>query len=172
MKINVPLWSALVFAGLFWLIQYGLRHRVRTWALLCFPATVLHEFAHGLVGFILGAQPATFDLWPKRVSATAWRLGYVSFTRLTRWRAGAVALAPLLWVWPLLLINNAAIVLPKSVSVGHSAMIGAGIVWTWLAVAPSKNDWQLAIKNPLGAMLFCALWAFVVYKLFAFRLML
>jgi hypothetical protein len=172
MSIRFPLWTALVFAGMFWLIQFMLRRHIRTWALLCFPATVLHEFAHGLVGFILGAQPATFNLWPKRVSTTAWRLGYVSFTRLTRLRAGAVALAPLLWVWPLLYLPHGSIALPRSVSLEYSALIGAAIVWIGLAVAPSKSDWQLAAKNPLSALLFCALWGFVTYKLLAFRLVL
>ncbi len=171
----VPLWSALLFAAAFWLLQYKLKRHVRLWSLVCFPSTLLHEFAHGLVGLFLGAKPASFSLWPKRVSATGWRLGYVSFSNLRWWNAGPVGLAPLLWALPLVgLVGrwSALQVQYSSVSLRTSALVGASVVWAWLAIAPSASDWQLAAKNWLGAAVFMTTWAAMLYCLLTFRLVL
>jgi hypothetical protein len=166
-SISVPLWTAALFAALFWLIQFLLRHHVRLWAALCLPATLLHELAHGVVGLVLMAQPTQFNLWPKRVSQSAWRLGYVGFNRLRWWNAGAVGLAPLLWVLALIALRFEWQYTPKTIGLGQSALIGAALVWTWLAVAPSKSDWTLALKNPFSSLVFVGLWLAAVDKLLA-----
>ncbi len=156
----VPSWSIAVFTGVAWLIQRAAKRFVRLWAALTLPATVLHEFAHWLVGYCLAAQPVNFSLWPKRVSATSWRLGAVGFTRLRWWNGGAVALAPLLWVLVLTAIFKKAPQLPQLLNLKIACLAGFGIVWLWIAVAPSRSDWALAVENWFSALLFLGLWVF------------
>lgn len=57
--------------------------------------TWLHEVSHYVVGFVLGAKPVSFSLWPKR-DGNRWVLGYVGFTGLNIWNSAFVAFAPLL----------------------------------------------------------------------------
>src|SRR5262249_33851481 len=47
-------------------------------ALLALPGTIAHEFMHLIVGFVLGAKPRGFSVWPKP-RGRAWELGSVSF---------------------------------------------------------------------------------------------
>jgi hypothetical protein len=168
----VPFWVVGVLACLLWLVQWRLKRHIRIRALLCLPATVLHELAHGLVGLVLGAAPSTVNLWPKRVSQTAWRLGYVGFRRLNFWNAGAIALAPLLWLVALISLAHLWQPLMRPLAVKNSLLLAASLVWIALAVTPSKSDWVLAVKNPLSAGLFLLLWAAGLYWLLAFRLVL
>jgi hypothetical protein len=63
-------------------------------ALWNLTGVILHESAHLLVGFLLRAGPTGVSLVPRR-DGTSWRLGSVSFRRLTPLNAVPVALAPL-----------------------------------------------------------------------------
>jgi len=79
-------WSAFMF-----------RFRVGMWslALLAFPGTAAHEFAHFIVGLILWAKPQHFTVWPRR-SGNSWIFGSVSFRGINLLNAAFVAMAPLL----------------------------------------------------------------------------
>jgi hypothetical protein len=55
---------------------------------------VLHEAAHLLVGILFRARPSGFSLFPRR-HGNSWRLGSVSFARITPLNAVPVALAPI-----------------------------------------------------------------------------
>ncbi len=55
---------------------------------------ILHELAHLLVGVVFRARPAGMSLVPHR-DGNGWRLGSVSFRRITAVNAVPVALAPL-----------------------------------------------------------------------------
>jgi hypothetical protein len=55
---------------------------------------ILHELAHLLAGLLFRASPAGFSVIPRR-EGNFWRLGSVSFSRITALNAVPVALAPL-----------------------------------------------------------------------------
>lgn len=55
---------------------------------------MLHELAHLLAGLIFRAQPTGMSLIPRR-AGNLWKLGSVSFNRITAFNAMPVALAPL-----------------------------------------------------------------------------
>lgn len=64
-------------------------------ALVGLAGTWLHEMSHFVVGFILGARPVSFSIWPRREGRN-WILGAVGFTRLNIFNSAFVAFAPLL----------------------------------------------------------------------------
>lgn len=162
MDADVPRWTIAAFAAAFWLLQRVLRRSVRLWALLTLPATVLHESAHALVGLLSAARPSSWSLWPRRVGATSWRLGYVGFTNLRWWNGGAVALAPLGWALALVALYRyapIATMVPTALPLGASLFCGAGLVWVGIAVAPGRSDWLLAGRHWPSALAFLAAWA-------------
>ncbi len=55
---------------------------------------ILHELAHLLIGLLFRAQPTGMTLIPRR-AGNFWKLGSVSFKRITAFNAIPVALAPL-----------------------------------------------------------------------------
>ena len=63
-------------------------------ALWNLTGVILHEFAHLLAGLLFRARPSGFSLFPRR-EGHYWRLGSVSFSRITAVNAVPVALAPL-----------------------------------------------------------------------------
>jgi hypothetical protein len=160
--IQIPSWTLVFFIALAWWLQHSLKRFVRTWALLTLPATILHEFAHWLIGYIFFAQPVNFNFWPKRVGASSWRLGYVGFAKLRWWNGGAVALAPLCWILLLATLFKQTNQLPKQLTVQMSVMAGLIIVWLWIAVAPSKSDWQLARDHWASGIIFLVGWVAAV----------
>ena len=173
LETELPSWTAIVVAALFWAFQHVVRRYVRLWALVTLPATILHEAAHALVGLVTGARPSSFNLWPQRVSATSWRLGYVGFLNLRWWNGGAVALAPLVWLLVIIAVSGALrrtmmhdhAALPPTLPVAAIAMLGVGVVWLWIAVAPGRTDWTLALRYWPSAMVFLVLWATLAYAL-------
>jgi hypothetical protein len=160
---EISSWTIALFAALFWLIQYSLKRFVRLWALLTLPATLLHELAHTLVGVVLAARPTSMSLWPRRVSATGWRLGFVAFQRLRWWNGGAVALAPLIWLLLIFGLVRHVPMLPPKVSVQTGLALGVGSIWLWIAFAPSRSDWKLAIGYWPSALAFLLLWTTSLY---------
>jgi hypothetical protein len=175
-NLELPTWTVAIVAAAFWLAQYRLRRFVRLWALITLPATLLHEAAHAIVGLFTGAQPSSLNLWPKRVSATTWRLGYVGFLNLRWWNGGAVALAPLAWLLVILafarLLTDALqrdfSMLPPTLPVAQVIALGVGAVWLWIAVAPGRTDWTLALRNWPSALVFLVAWSLLAYALVAY----
>jgi hypothetical protein len=160
-----PSWLIFVVAGLFYLLQRRVQRWVRLWALITLPATVLHELAHGLVGWLLFAKPTAVSLWPKRMNQHQWQLGAVSFKNLTWWNGGIVALAPLLWIlFFALVIKNSASV-PSQLPLVW--IIGLGLLTAWFALAftPSSSDWRLALKYWLSTLFFIAVWSLLGFRL-------
>src|SRR5262245_10237844 len=92
-----PLWHACG-AALFVLLA-AIHRRTRTSGVLVtvlwnLTGVILHELAHLLAGLGFRARPVGLSLVPRRDGAN-WRLGSVSFTRITPFNAVPVALAPL-----------------------------------------------------------------------------
>jgi hypothetical protein len=159
----VPLWVLCILAALFWLVQSTLRRHVRLWALITLPATLLHELAHAAVGAILQAKPSSFNLWPKRVSSSSWRLGYVGFTNLCWWNGGAVALAPLLWALGLATAYSRLGSFHASVELSSALWLSVLIVWGLIALAPSRSDWRLALTYWPSSIVFLLIWSGCLY---------
>lgn len=159
----VPLWALGILASLFWLIQSALRRHVRLWALITLPATLLHELAHATAGVVLQAKPSSFNLWPRRVSASSWRLGYVGFTNLRWWNGGAVALAPLLWALGFAMAYSRLGSFPASVELSSALWLSVLIVWGLIALAPSRSDWRLALTYWPSSIVFLLIWAGCLY---------
>jgi hypothetical protein len=63
-------------------------------ALWNLTGVILHELAHLLAGLLFSARPSGFSLLPHR-EGNYWRLGSVSFARITALNAVPIALAPL-----------------------------------------------------------------------------
>ena len=92
-----PLWHVCGIVAFLALavVQRRARHSgiiiLALWNLI---GVVLHELAHLLVGTLLRAGPTGFSLLPHR-EGRYWRLGSVSFARITPFNAVPVAFAPL-----------------------------------------------------------------------------
>jgi Peptidase M50B-like len=163
--LQVPVWVIGIFVLGFWLVLHSLSRFIRLWSFLTLPATFLHELAHGLVGLLLGAQPTSFSLWPKKVSATSWRLGSVGFSKLCWWNGGAVTLAPLLWFIVLAILLQDIASIAQSFSIQASAIIAVLLVWLSLAILPSSSDWRQALTYWPSAIIFLAIWGYALYWL-------
>jgi hypothetical protein len=162
-SMSVPFWVLYILAALFWVVQNALRRHIRLWALITLPATLLHELAHAAVGVILRAKPSSFNLWPKQVSSSSWRLGYVGFTNLRWWNGGAVALAPLLWALGLATAYSSLTSFPASVEFGSALWLSVLIVWGLIALAPSRSDWRLALTYWPSSIAFLLIWSACLY---------
>lgn len=145
--------SAIVAIGL-----TKLSGRMHLFAFLLLSGTIAHELSHLILGMLLGAQPVSFNVWPRK-TPTGYQMGHVSFTNIRWWNAGVVALAPLLIV---------ALILGVAwwrVRYGYhfDPMVDA---IAWLALAPqllscwpSRTDWLLALRSwPLVVLGVAAAW--------------
>ena len=92
-----PLWHLCGLALVLFLFAVQRRARasgILILALWNLTGVVLHELAHLLVGMVFLARPHGFSLVPQR-KGNGWRLGSVTFARITAVNAVPVALAPL-----------------------------------------------------------------------------
>jgi len=92
-----PLWHICGIALVILLAALHRRSRrsgIFVLALWNLAGVILHELAHLLVGGVLGGEPTGISLIPRREGAR-WRLGSVTFARITAVNAVPVALAPL-----------------------------------------------------------------------------
>ena len=112
-------------------------------ALIWWPATVLHEASHFLLGVVLRAKPVGFSLWPKRVPGTnRFILGHVAFANLNWWKKLPVVTAPLL------LLPSGIWLILKSLQAPHTQAVNLlfsfcslqCLVGCW----PSPEDWAHA----------------------------
>lgn len=111
------------------------------------PGTIAHELAHYVVALITRSSPEPISLRLRR-SAEGLTLGSVTF-RPGLITGGAVALAPL-WVLPLIVIGlwlNVAHASPLYALVaGYTGLI------LLFAAMPSRADWAIALRYPVGAL--------------------
>lgn len=91
---SVPVHAFAVVLVMALLQRVARRLGLWPYALFALPGTLAHELSHWLVAWVLRARPQGLDLVPRR-TATGWQLGSVAF-QAPWWRAGPIALAPLL----------------------------------------------------------------------------
>ena len=83
-------------AGVLVLSLQALRPWPLLYALWLWPGTLAHELCHFIAGLLLGAQPVSLNVLPRRLGQQRWQFGEVRFTRLRWWNKVPVGLAPLL----------------------------------------------------------------------------
>jgi len=134
------------------------------YALVALPGTVLHELAHWVTAWLLGAGPSAPQLWPRQ-QAGRWQLGAVKF-RPRRGTCWLIAIAPLALA-------------PLAAGLARSGLAGAALdgryaLMAWVTAAtlnaawPSREDWRLAAPGLLtlagsAALLVGAAWGWVRY---------
>lgn len=135
------------------MILAALLHRSRERELfwvLAWPGTVLHEVCHLTVGFVLGAQPMKFSVFPQPREAGGRTHGYVEFGNIAWFNAAPVALAPLLGL-------GLAFVLSSQLT---WQLTWSNLLLWWVCVStfcqswPSRQDWRVAVQSPVGLALY------------------
>ena len=112
------------------------------------PGLLAHEMAHWLVALLTRSRPQPLSIIPKR-TPQGWQLGAVVFEPKVL-SAGLVALAPLYILTPL-----AWWLCSAGWSAGGLRAVGAGYLFVallWGAV-PSRTDWVIALRHPLGTFI-------------------
>lgn len=132
----------LVVAAMFLMLR-AFRSSPIFYALLYWPSTIAHEFAHFLVGFVLAAKPVGFTVIPRRPKGANYLvLGEVAFVRLRWWNKLPVGLAPLL-LMPLggwLLLKS----LPSPLLSVTALLFQFGALQCFAGSWPSSTDWRHA----------------------------
>lgn len=129
-------------------------------SLVNIPGTLLHETTHFMVGLILNAKPASFNLLPKRRDNT-YVMGSVGFRNIKFYNAFPAAMAPLL-------------LLPLAYWLNEYFLVTT--VWRYLCfilletiiienAIPSSTDFKVAFSHPFGLLFYgvivCALILFL-----------
>ena len=130
-------------------------------ALFALPGTIAHELMHLVVGYVLGAGPHGFSMWP-RPQGRGWQLGSVSFRNIGLLNGAWVALAPLLLL-PLAWLGLVQILLPlwNERRWGWWLLGGYLTATVLFAALPSLQDIRIGWRSllfyaSLGGMLWCA----------------
>lgn len=126
--------------------------------LLAWPATIVHELSHFIVGVLLQARPVGFSVIPKR-SATGWTLGEVRFSDLGPFNTIPVAMAPLLIMLPVAVWMSTA--LPCPFLPGHALGVAELLLGCW----PSPQDWRLAGRS-LFVLAFIGVLSYLLVHIF------
>lgn len=140
-----PVWHLAGF-GLF-LLLFVIHFRVKksgifVVALWSITGVVLHELAHLLAGILFGARPVNISLLP-RFDGRKWRLGSVSFTRITAWNAVPVALAPIALIGVAYMVASYWFSLFKP-SLAATLCLYATIFFLSYNALPSTHDLRIA----------------------------
>jgi hypothetical protein len=156
-----PHWLLLAGAlGASLLVLRWARRWFWVFALLVLPGTVAHELCHYLLGLVLNGRPAKFQVVPRRQEGR-YTLGSVAFAHLRWYNAFFVGMAPLLLLpaaWGLLRWRFA----PDPLA--HPLDWGQGLAFYLLvnlvaAALPSRQDFKVAARSPVGWVLLGAVLA-------------
>lgn len=135
----VPVRVLVTVAAMMLVQRLVMRLGLWAYAVFALPGTAAHELAHWLVAWLLRASPQRLSLVPRRTES-GWRLGSVAF-RAAWWRAGPIALAPLL----LAPAAFAWLVLFTAPAEGALLALHAWVTATLLtACLPSRTDLRIA----------------------------
>lgn len=153
--LHVPLIAGVVAALV---VTFRVRGPFVAW-FASLPGTIAHELAHYLVALVTFSNPRPISLRLKR-SSDGYQMGAVEFR--ARWpSAGMVALAPL-YVLPAI----AWILLQRLESAGaaQSAIVGYLSVILLRGAVPSRADWIIALRYPVGTLVVFASIGLVVVR--------
>lgn len=154
------------FLGLVLLCQLSLRLSSSgglITVLLAFPSTFLHESAHALVGFLLGASIESFSVFPSsRITdipglgpRRIWTLGCVR-ARCGSLAAAPFALAPLIYLVPAFwLYSRWPVFLPATGP--KILLVYVGLFVLLCAAIPSWQDLKILVARPKSTVLWGAI---------------
>ena len=129
-----------------------------------FPAVLLHELCHLLVGLVLNAKPVSFDILPKKVDKEV-VFGSVSFKNLRWYNVFFTSFAPLLIV-PIVFLLKELFFLLKFNGVFYSYLYFYLFITFLYASIPSQKDISVFLKNYLAVLIAFAL---IVIAFFIFE---
>jgi hypothetical protein len=162
MPIHLPTLTLpdLAFIALVLVSMHLARRWVFLYALLVWPGTVLHEFAHWLMAMLLGGKPTSLSVVPGR-SERGWRLGAVGIGRVRWFNAVPIGFAPLL----LAPLAAFALVYAARIDDAHWAHWAALYIAVSAAASclPSLADCRIVVSRPFGLLLYLALSVAVGY---------
>lgn len=123
-----------------------------------FIGVFFHEFAHAIVGLILGAKPQKFIIFPERHvlenGKSCYVLGSVEFSNLNWFNTTATAMAPLLLLFVAYWIENNFWHYFQTNSLINIVLYIYLLIVFIINSIPSSVDFKMALKNPLGATFF------------------
>lgn len=125
--------------------------------LLGWPSTVLHELSHWVVALAFGCRPSLPVLWPKK-KGDEWVLGSVAFEP-SAFATGWIALAPWWLLGSLAVATLSLPAAPLTLEILKGIIAGFGL---WGSI-PSRTDFELALKYPLGGLPALGLVSFATY---------
>lgn len=129
-------------------------------SLVNIPGTILHEIAHFMVGLVLNAKPASFNLLPKRRD-NVYVMGSVGFRNIKFYNAFPSAMAPLLLL-PLAYWLNEYFLVTTIWRYIFFILLETVIIENAI---PSATDFKVAFSSPLGLLFYgsiaCALILFL-----------
>lgn len=136
---------ASITAGLLFVTLFRATGTFRV-VVLNLPSTAAHELAHWVLAFLTGCRPGFPSLLPIKEKDGYWTLGSVAFTPRPFFAAW-VALAPLFLApaayWALFV---------RQPSEAFTVELAWGMAAAFLTRGslPSRPDWVIALKHPLG----------------------
>ena len=150
---GVQLGYVASMAAMLWLLNQA-RRSFWLFSLLVLPGTFCHELCHWTVGHLLGGRPIRFTVLPKR-EGRGWVLGSVALSNLRWYNAFFIGLAPLA-----LLPVAYGLLLWR---VGGDPRFGwpeAGALYLLANLVfggiPSRQDFRMAARSPIGWLLLAA----------------
>jgi hypothetical protein len=130
--------------------------------ILLLPGTILHEFLHFIIGFVLNGKPTGFSLIPKRTKS-GYILGSVSFKNITFYNAFPIAIAPVFSLIPAFYLFY---LIQTQIDI-QVKLLYCYLIWTFLKSSlPSTQDIKVMFMYPFGLALYLG----VIYLVF-FRLL-
>jgi len=158
-QISPETLPSIVLVVAWWGFMRSVRYSGYGIALLSIASTWLHEMMHLIYGFLLGAKPVSFSLWPRRVG-DSWVLGSVGFTNLNIWNSAFVAFAPLTMV-PVGVALFQWWLMPAYLAGSYLEWLGAGylVACCFFSCLPSTTDVRIGAASALMySVLGYALW--------------
>ena len=112
------------------------------------PGVLAHELAHYLVALLARARPRPLSITPKRTTH-GWQLGAVVFEPKAI-SAGFIALAPMYLLTPIAgwLCSTGC----RAVGLGAIGIGYLVVTLLWGAI-PSRADWGIALRYPIGTLM-------------------
>lgn len=116
------------------------------------PGILAHELAHYLVALLTGSNPRPLSIALRRTER-GWALGSAEFEPGLI-SSGLVALAPL---YLLPLVSLGVMLSSQGASVPRALLAGYVAATLLYAAVPSRADWRIAIRYPVGTLLTLAI---------------
>lgn len=120
------------------------------------PGTILHEFMHFIVGYVLNARPCNFTVLPRRDLDGNYVMGSVGFRNITFYNAVPAAMAPLFLLPIGYYINEMLLPLMPATFLNYVLYVLLQTIIIENAV-PSSADVRVATSSFAGLILYAIL---------------